>query len=53
MRIVLSVVLAIILFSLLYDIYKTRSYKKPRQIISAIAGALILVYILYTCKSDN
>jgi hypothetical protein len=38
---------------LLYDIYKTGSYKKPRQIISAITGALILAYILYTCQSDN
>jgi multisubunit Na+/H+ antiporter MnhB subunit len=52
-RTLLYIGLAIIFFSLLYDIYKTRSYKKPKQIISAIAGALILVYILYTCKSDN
>ncbi len=46
-------VLAIILFSLLYDIYKKRSYKKPKQIIPGIAGALILAYILYTCETDN
>jgi len=53
MRIVLFIVFAFILFGLLYDIYKTKSYKRPRQIIWAIAGTLVLVYILYTCKRDN
>ena len=51
--IVLFVIFAAILFGLLYDIYKTRSYKKPRQIIWAVVGALVLAYILYTCRSDN
>ncbi len=50
---ILSVQLAIFLFSLIYSVYKTKSDKKPKQIISAIVGALLLVYILYTCNSDN
>lgn len=52
-RFILFIILAVVIFILLYDIYKTRSYKRPRQIIWAIVGALTLAYILYTCKSDN
>jgi uncharacterized membrane protein YeaQ/YmgE (transglycosylase-associated protein family) len=50
---VLSIVLFIIAFSLLYSIYKTKRYNKPSQVIPAICGAIILVYILYTCQSDQ
>lgn len=50
---VLSIILGLILFELLYSIFKTRSYKRPKQIISSIVGAILLVYILYTCNSDN
>jgi len=53
LRIILLVSFGIILFILLYDIYKTRKYNKPRQIIWAIVGALLLAYILYTCHSDS
>lgn len=53
MRILLYFILAVVLFSLLYDIYKTRSYKKPKQLIWAVVGALILAYLLFTCKTDN
>jgi hypothetical protein len=51
-RIILSIALAIILVIILYEIYKTGNYKKPRQLILAITGASILIYLLYTCKSD-
>ena len=50
---ILSIVLAAIIFSLLYSIYKTRRYNKTSQIITAICGAVILVYILYTCQADQ
>jgi hypothetical protein len=53
MRVILFVVLALILFWLLYDIYKTRSYKRPKQIFWSVVGALVLAFILYTCKTDN
>jgi hypothetical protein len=46
-------IFGIILFGLLYSIYKTKSYKKPKQIISAVVSALLLAYILFTCNSDN
>ena len=51
--IIIFVAFAIVLFILLYDIYKTGSYKKPKQIILALVGALLLVSLLYTCQSDN
>lgn len=50
---ILIFIVSVILFGLLYSIYKTKSYKKPKQIISAVIGALLLVYILFTCNSDN
>lgn len=50
---IISIALIILVFSLLYSIYKTKTYKKPTQIITAITGAIILVYILYTCQSDQ
>ena len=52
-RIILLIVFVLILFIVLYDVYKTRRYTQPRQIILAIIGALVLMYILYTCKTDN
>jgi len=48
-----AIILAIVLFVILYDIYKTKRYARPRQIIWAIVGAIALAYILYTCRSDN
>ena len=52
-RIILYVVLALVLFVLLYDIYKTKSYKRPKQVVLAVAGVILLLTILYTCQSDN
>lgn len=52
-RIILYVSLALLLFVLLYDIYKTGSYKRPKQVVLAIAGVVLLLVILYTCQSDN
>jgi hypothetical protein len=52
-RIMLYAGLALLLFVLLYDIYKTGSYKRPKQIVLAIAGVVLLLVILYTCQSDN
>lgn len=52
-RIILYVVLALVLFALLYDSYKTKSYKKPKQVVLAVAGVILLLIILYTCQSDN
>jgi uncharacterized membrane protein YeaQ/YmgE (transglycosylase-associated protein family) len=52
-RTILFIALGIILFGLLYDVFKTKRYVKTDQIIAAIIGAFLLVYILYTCKSDN
>lgn len=49
---ILSAVLILLVFGLLYSIYKTRTYKKPTQVITAITGAIILVLLLYTCRSD-
>jgi uncharacterized membrane protein YeaQ/YmgE (transglycosylase-associated protein family) len=52
-RTILFIALGVILFGLLYDVFKTKRYVKADQIIAAIIGAFLLVYILYTCKSDN
>ena len=52
-RIILYVVLALVLFVLLYDIYQTKSYKSPKQVVLAVAGVILLLTILYTCQSDN
>jgi hypothetical protein len=47
------IALVVVLSVIMYDIFKTGRYRRPRQIILAIVGALLLVYILFTCKSDN
>jgi len=36
-----------------YDVYKTKKFAKPKQIIYSIIGTKILVYILYKGRSDN
>lgn len=54
MGLILLSALLVVLFSwLLYSIYKTRRFKGPGQVIVSIVGALLLIYILYTCNSDN
>jgi hypothetical protein len=47
--------LFIILFVTLYSIYKSKTgrYKRHKQVITALIGAFLLMYILYTCNSDN
>jgi len=45
--------LIILLFIVLVSIYNTKKYKLTKQITAAMIGALILVYVLYTCTSDN
>lgn len=52
-RIILFAALALVLFVLLYDIYKSGTYKKPKQLWLAVAGVILLIIILYTCRSDN
>ena len=47
------IVLIAALFGTLYSIFKSGKYKRPKQITAAIIVALILIYILYTCNSDN
>lgn len=49
---ILSLVLVLLVSGLLYSIYKSKTYKKPTQVITAIIGAIVLVLILYTCQSD-
>ncbi|HEY1114154.1 MAG TPA: hypothetical protein VGE66_11365 [Chitinophagaceae bacterium] len=49
---ILSIALVLVVFALLYSIYKSKTYKKPTQIITALTGAVILVLLLYTCRSD-
>lgn len=53
LRVILYIALALVLFILLYDIYKTGRYRKPKQIVLAVAGVALLLVILYTCQSDN
>lgn len=55
MKYLIPGILVAILFALLYSIYKTktRRYIHFKQISSALIGALILAYVLYTCQSDN
>ena len=47
------VILGAFFFIILLSIYKTGKYKKSKQVTAAIVGALILVYFLYTCTSDD
>jgi hypothetical protein len=42
-----------IFFVILLSIYKTGKYKKSKQVIAAVIGALLLVYFIYTCSSDD
>ena len=48
----LSLALVLLVSGLLYSIYKSKTYKKPTQVVTAITGALVLVLILYTYQSD-
>jgi hypothetical protein len=52
-KLVIPIMLAIALFILLFSVFKTKRYTRTHQIYSAFIAALILVYILYTCNSDN
>ncbi|HUS02130.1 MAG TPA: hypothetical protein VMY77_10410 [Chitinophagaceae bacterium] len=47
--------LFLILFVTLYSVYKSKTgkYKKHKQVIAAFIGAVLLMYMLYTCNSDN
>ena len=46
------VALVFILVAIIYSIYKTKKYFLPRQITLAFIAVILIVYLLYTCKSD-
>jgi hypothetical protein len=47
------VAVIIILLVILISIYNTKKYRLPKQLSAALIGALLLLYLLYTCKSDD
>jgi multisubunit Na+/H+ antiporter MnhB subunit len=53
MKFVLPLALSVIIFGLLYSIYKKRKYILVKQISATIMGTIVLVYILYACNNDN
>ena len=55
LKYVIQVGMFLILFSTLYSIYKSKTgkYKRHKQITAALIGAFLLMYMLYTCNSDN
>jgi hypothetical protein len=52
-KLIIPAVLVVGLFALLFAIFKTKRYTKTHQLYSAFLAALILIYVLYTCNSDN
>jgi len=47
------VIFGAIFFVILLSVYKTGKYKRSKQVIAAVIGALLLVYFIYTCSSDD
>ena len=53
MKYLLPAVLLLLFFLLLASLYRTGKNVRFKQIAAAIVGALLLLFLLYTCNSDN
>jgi uncharacterized protein with PQ loop repeat len=53
MSYLIAAVLIVIFFSIIYSIYKTKRNTRIKQIIAAIVATGLLVFLLYTCQTDN
>ncbi|HKO81914.1 MAG TPA: hypothetical protein VJU78_16020 [Chitinophagaceae bacterium] len=53
LRYLFPVGLFLLAFIILYSVYKTRWNLRYKQIIVTIISAILVVFLLYTCQSDN
>jgi hypothetical protein len=53
MNYLIAAILVLILFTLVYSIYKTKRNTRFKQITAAIVATILLVFLLYTCQTDN
>ncbi len=53
MSYLIAAILTIIFFSLVYAIYKTKRNIRFKQITAAIVATVLLLFLLYTCQTDN
>jgi hypothetical protein len=53
MSYLIAAILFITLFILVYSIYKTKRNVRFKQITAAIVATALLVFLLYTCQTDN
>lgn len=52
---IIPIILFLIFFGALYSAHKSGGgkYKRHKQLASAVTGSLLLMFVLYTCNSDN
>jgi multisubunit Na+/H+ antiporter MnhB subunit len=53
MNYLIAAILLLILFYLVYSIFKTKQNIRFKQISAAIVSSVLLLFLLYTCKTDN
>jgi hypothetical protein len=53
MSYLIAAIMILTLFVLVYSIYKTKHNVRFKQITAAIVATALLVFLLYTCQTDN